>query len=170
MTIKVNFDPEEFVLDFRRYLFHRHLKAIKALFGLFLLWILLLILDNLIDLFPIIRILKGGALGALIGLFFVEAIYIINSLIKINNAAKHPAYNIDSITFNKRSIDFTCRKGHYSAFWNSYNYALVIKNTVFIVSKSKKENPIRINKNEVGEGGFKFTLDEIKKRLELRYY
>ncbi|MFT4602887.1 MAG: hypothetical protein ACI857_003074 [Arenicella sp.] len=173
MTIKVNYNEQEFKKDFKNYMIYMHKRPlIEIVIGILVLLIFILInhlnIKEHIDFYPEIFQIGIPVLTVGVGILLLfEVVYLTIGLIDIHRKASNIPYKDESITFTKTHIEFTWKTHVFNCFWSSYKKAILLNNSVFLIPKSRKGMPVRINSNEVGRGGFKLTLDELQQRFKI---
>ncbi|MCZ4410604.1 hypothetical protein O3Q51_17440 [Cryomorphaceae bacterium 1068] len=174
MTIKVRYEADEFKEDFRRYLIYVHKRQwIEILIGSIVLFIFLFV-DHLnsveyFNFYPMVFQIGLPAVAVGVGILVLfEIVYLTTGMIDIQKTASNIPTKDESITLYKTHIEFSWKSEKFSCFWSSYKKAVLLKNSIFLIPKSRKGMPVRVNSKEVGQGGFSLIMGEIRKHYKIK--
>ncbi|WP_128755374.1 hypothetical protein [Aquimarina sediminis] len=169
MNYTINYSEINYKKDYKNYLFHSRRKQWYPIFGCLLLSGLIF----LTSFFPIIEFdIKGIAFAsAILGviLLFFELLYTYSALKSINQSSQKFKSGSENLIIEATQIKLSYGKTNYeSIFYSQIKRCLILKNVMFIVLKSEKDWPVRINKSEIGEEGFSELIALFKsKKTEL---
>jgi hypothetical protein len=174
MTFKVRYDAKEFKEDFRRYLIYLHKRQWIEILTVSIILLIFLFVDHLnsveyFNFYPLVFQIGLPAVAVGLGILVLfEIVYLSSGIIDIKKKASNIPIKDESITLYKTHLEFSWKSEKFSCFWSSYKKAVLLKNCIFLIPKSRKGMPVRVNSKEVGQGGFSFILDEIRKHYKIK--
>ena len=163
MTYIIKYIEGNYRKDYRSYLFFSHRKQWILIIGLLIVSSLIYI----ISFFPLFNFnIKWIAFSVFILGFVQFTFELINTYFAIkyiNETANKFKSCLENLFIESTSIKLSYGKIHYiTVFYSQIKKCLILKNVMFIIYKSKKDWPLRINKSEISEAGFS-KLTEIFK-------
>ena len=173
MTLKVKYNKNELIQDFRRYMIYAHKKPLmEILVGALLVLVFALInyLNSIesINFYPIIFTVGLKAITVGVGILTaIEIVYLSIGLTNIRSKARNIPSKDETISIMNTHLEFTWLNEKFNYFWSSYKKAVLLNNSMFLIPKSRNGIAVRLNSSEIGLSGFKLVKEEIEKRFEL---
>ncbi len=155
MNFSVNNNKNNYIKDYKNYLFY--IKKKKLYLPLIILVIsgVLFLADLLINSeFDFVGI---AIYPCFLGLFFLllEIISTLKALKSINDSANIFKFGVENLIIEPTQLKISSGQVRYETFFLSQiTKCLILNNAMFLVFKSKNEWPIRINRLEIGEENF----------------
>ncbi len=165
MNYRINYSEGNFKKDYKNYLFFSRRKQWYPIFGSLILSGIIF----LVSFFPVIEFdIKGisfafAVLGTVLLIF--ELVYTFFALKTIYQTAKKFKGGSENLILASTQIKLSSGQINYeSIFYSQIKKCLVLRNVMFIIFKSEKNWPIRINKSEISEEGFSELLKLFKSK------
>lgn len=164
MTYRINYKRDNYITDYRNFLFYNENKELKLISICAGIVLILFIIDYLYpeNLYVVMAIYGIGVFGLVMFSFYLYSI--IYGSYHLKKSAKSIKEGLETITFKSTSIELSHQLKSYPVFLSQIKECIILKGTLFVVFESKKEWPIRINKSEMDEVGFNQIIKEFEKR------
>ena len=164
-TYIIQYSKENYKKDYSKYFLYSRRKYWYQIIGLLILFTLIyfLSLSELFD-FNLESVLYPLG-GLIIGFLLFEALSIILGMKSINKTAKRFLGGSENLIIESTSLKLTFNKiKSESIFYSQIKECLILKGTLFIIFKNKKEWPARINKSEISERGYLSLIEKLKSK------
>lgn len=164
MTFRISYKKDNYKSDYKNYLLYNKKRDIFILGSCISITFFLFLLKLIIPNNEVVLSLLTGMVIFSIIMFAFEAYQILMILDHINKSSQKLYEGFETITFKSTSIDISHRTKVFPIFLSQVKECIILKDTLFVIFKNKKEWPIRINKSEMEIVGFNEILKEFKSR------
>ena len=159
MNYKINYRKDDYKKDYKNYIVYDLKKGLFKFSPFLALSVVLFLLSglNLIEFdLNIIAVTISIFIGIM---FFFELLNAYLRLKSLNKSVKTFKSGSENLVIESTQMKLYYGKIHYKpVFFSQIKKCLILDNVLFLVPKSEKDWPTRINKSEISETGFSYLI------------